>query len=295
MSFDQSTPPEVLAAAAAMKKDGAPELTAERLQDLATIETEVHADFGPVLAQINSDLGLALASRPDGYHVTIVGPTEKDTIKNLAPEQLRELQRISDTIQSEVTVKGIGIIGKNRVPNLRKADQDKVTCFVAFDIPALNAFRTSVGLPPKDFHVTLGFVGGDIHFQVTGEREDGKKRGKMVEITAPIAKKADPALAKYELPTMTFGALSGKEKQKAQEKPAPERLPVEKKPTLISPQMFGEVSKFLKGLDLANSNEIFGILKAAEPNQDLRVLLEGKVDAAVVDQIAAKVEELNRR
>lgn len=271
-----------------------PELTADRLRDLSTLETTIQADFGVLLERLNTDLDFALAPRPEGNHVTIIGPTESDVLKSLTPDQLAELQRINSAIShgEGVTAMGIGIIDKTRVSDLRKGDQDKVALFVAFDIPALQEFRRSIGLPPKDFHVTLGFMGGDIHFKVTGMREDQKKPGKMVEITEPISKKADPALAHYELPAMTFGALSGKEKQKAPEKPSKETAPPkEKEATLITPQALGELNQFLSGLRIPNAREVFGILKSLKPDQDVRTALVGKVEEAVVDKIVIKIQE----
>lgn len=244
MGIDSSTPMEVLEAAAAMGniKDHAPELTAERLGNFNNLEITVEGDLSPLLAQINERLGLILASRPEGLHITVVGPTESGVLKTMTAEQLAELQEINRQIQlgEGVTVKGVGLIGKDRpivdregqtrVPKLRAADQTKTACFVAVDIPALNAFRTKLigsdgkPLPPKDFHFTLGFQntdaaaegGGDIHEEVTGEVPMKPGSPKMKEIRAAIPKRANPEFADLEMPSITFGGLNGTEKEKKQ-------------------------------------------------------------------------------
>lgn len=50
-----------------------------------------------------------------------------------------------------------------------------------------------------------------------------------------------------------------------------------------------------QGSNILNANEVFGILKALEPGQDVRVALADKVEPAVADQIVAKVEELTQK
>ena len=56
--------------------------------------------------------------------------------------------------------------------------------------------------------------------QVVGTETGGK--GKPKDITAPISKRADPALASYlEGVHVDFGEIDGKEKDKAAEKPKP--------------------------------------------------------------------------
>src|SRR3989344_9246000 len=100
---------------------------------------------------------------------------------------------------------------------MREEDKAKKTTFVALDIPALQAFRQKVGLPPKDFHVTLGFEGGDIHMQVL--RQEPVKPGspKMKDITGTIPKQVDPRFSEVALPEMNFGGLDGQMKQRKKE------------------------------------------------------------------------------
>lgn len=50
----------------------------------------------------------------------------------------------------------------------RVAHEDTVAVFVVLEWPAANALRVSLGLPPQDFHVTLGFSRTDVH----GVRKD---------------------------------------------------------------------------------------------------------------------------
>lgn len=193
------------------------ELTRERLADMQTLEVEITADFGAVLRAVNDATGAHLLPRPDGFHLTIIGPTESKILGTLNDTTLVQLQRINEQIQKGegIVVKGIGFIdGASSQYQMREVDKAKKTAFVALDIPALQSFRSSVGLPPKDFHVTLGFEGGDIHAQVL--RQDPIKPGspKMKDITGPIPKQADPRFSEMPLPKISYGGLDGQMKQK---------------------------------------------------------------------------------
>lgn len=66
-------------------------LTPERLKQISSFEAEVHADFDPLIAEINRRLGLNLLKRPDGFHATIIGPAEFDVVKTMPPEKVLEL------------------------------------------------------------------------------------------------------------------------------------------------------------------------------------------------------------
>jgi|SRR3989344_3302308 len=188
------------------------ELTPDKLKNLHTLETTVDANFNPILESINSELGLNLTPRPEGYHVTIIGPTESKILSSLTPEQIQQLQEINRSIQmgEGIWVSGIGFIDGSQQEGIRDADKNKKTCFLSLDAPALQEFRKSVGLPKKDLHVTLGFDGGDIHMEIKGKNEKGK------DILGPVAKKSNPAFDKYlqTLPEIKFTTLSGQEKQK---------------------------------------------------------------------------------
>lgn len=192
-----------------------PELTRERLAGMQTLEVEIKADFGPILEELRQTTGADLQPRQDGYHLTIISPTESKILSALDDASLAELQQISEQIQNGegVIVKGIGFIdGAASQYQIREADKGKKTAFIALDIPALQEFRSKVGLPPKDFHVTLGFEGGDIHMQVV--RQEPVKPGspKMKDTTAPIPKQADPRFDAIVLPKIDYGGLDGQMK-----------------------------------------------------------------------------------
>jgi len=188
------------------------QLTPEYLQSLSTIEIEATGNFNEVLSQFNTDNKLNLQPRAEGYHITIIGPTESKLLSALTPDQLENLQRINSDIQHGmgVEVSGIGFIDGSQRENLRAADKPKKALYMALNMPALQEFRQSLGLPRKDFHITLGFENGDIHMHVAGKDAKGK------DTLQPISKTADPKYQKYteQLQGLHFGSLSGKEKDK---------------------------------------------------------------------------------
>jgi len=197
-------------------KQKSPELTRERLAGMQTLEVEIKADFIPSLEELKKMTGANLEPRPDGYHLTIIGPTERKVLATLDDETLTELQQINEQIQNGVgvIVKGIGFIdGSSSSYKMREVDKLKKTAFIALDIPALQTFRLKVGLPPKDFHVTLGFEGGDVHMQVVGQEPVKPNSPKMKDITAPIPKQADPRFGVIDLPKINYGELDGQIKQ----------------------------------------------------------------------------------
>ena len=192
---------------------------------MKNLEIEVKTDFGPALEKLRAETGADLQPRPEGFHITVIGPTESKVLKNLDDENIAELQAINAAIQQGegVTADGIGFIdGSDSDYQVREADIAKKTAFVALDIPKLQAFREKVGLPQKDFHVTLGFEGGDIHFHVTGEEE--YKPGKFKEKREPVPKRADDRFDSIvaNLPHLQFGGLSGEMKPEKKKVPQPE-------------------------------------------------------------------------
>lgn len=198
-------------------EQSSPVLTRERLVGLQTLEVEITANFEASLQALREATGANLQPRSDGYHLTIINPTESKQLSNLDDATIAELQRISTQIQhgEGITVKGVGFIdGASASATVREADKEKKTAFIALDIPALQAFRGKVGLPPRDFHITLGFVGADIHMQVL--RREPVKSGspKLKEITAPIPKQADPHFNSVTLPEIHFGGLTGQTKER---------------------------------------------------------------------------------
>jgi hypothetical protein len=186
--------------------------TREYLSELSTISIEVKTDLHPILNAVNERLGTTMEAREGGQHISVISPTESKVLASLTDEQIDELRDISFSLKTGegVEVTGIGYIDGASHPNLREVDQQKRTCFVALSIPALQNFRTALGLPEKDFHVTLGFENGDIHSEIDTQSENGKK------VMVPIGKKANSGFSELELPELQFSQLSGKQKQKKQ-------------------------------------------------------------------------------
>lgn len=201
------TPLEVLAARDNQIEESS-QLTPEMVRHFNTLHIEIKNDFSPLLDALNKSLGIALQPRPEGYHITIFTPQEKKILATLTQEQIAQLQKIHDDMQrgEGIQVMGIGYIDGSKVHNLRESDLTKKTAFLALDIPALQQWRNSMGLHEKDFHITLGFEVGDIHMQVVGTDQKGRK------ILEPIPKKADPALDElkhYIRPELQLGDISG--------------------------------------------------------------------------------------
>lgn len=239
------------------------ELTPERLKKMSTLETLVKADFSPLLEKLNQDIGVALEARTDGFHLTIVSPTEAKVIANLSSEQVAELQQINADIQRGigVSIAGIGYIDGSTDLRARKADLGKKTAFIAMDIPAIQKFRESVGLPSKDLHITLGFVGGDIHMEKNGVDEKGK------EVVRPISKKADPGLERLRdlLPPMTIEGLTGGEKQEKQKEDPGKLAEKERENALKKALSEAQLdAKALTALGVKPGPELGKLLKAIE-------------------------------
>lgn len=197
-------------------EESQPELTRERLADMMNLEIKVNTDFGPLLEELKTATGADLQPRSDGFHLTIIGPTEYKILSTLDDDKIAELQKISEQIQKGdgVAVKGIGFIdGASSQYKLKEADKAKKTAFVAFDVPALQEFREKVGLPKKDFHITIGFVGNDIYTHIVGQEPVKPGSPKMKDVTALIPKQADQRFASITLPEISYGGLDGQIKE----------------------------------------------------------------------------------
>ncbi|MBI3633157.1 MAG: hypothetical protein HY226_02600 [Candidatus Vogelbacteria bacterium] len=205
-----------------------PKLTLESIKTKSHLEINVEGNFDATLAKLNEKFGIQLKSRPEGFHITVIGPTESKVLQTMTQEQLDKLQAISDRLKNGqgVHIDGIGFIdgADTTRTDIREADRTKKTSFLAFSSPDIQEFRKSLGLPEKDLHITLGFVepaggvGGDIHMRIVGVDDKGKPK------PGPIEKKTDPALRDLflaEFPNMHIkvgGEVGGPEKQKKQEK-----------------------------------------------------------------------------
>lgn len=265
-------------AAAADTRITADQITHEMLQEMKNIEVDVHGDFSAVLNQMNTDLDLQLKPRPDGFHITAVSVTEYEALKKLPPEQVSgfvaELQALQQELQSGqgYEVKGIGFIDGATAPNLRTADQTKKVAFVALDIPRLQKVRDLLGLSTKDFHITLGFEGADIHMQITGKDEKGKDK------LGPIPKKADPTLDRYTemLPAVSFQGISGEKKERKEKQAPPPK--VEKVPTRYdADQLRNGLMEWL-----------------ADPSQNHGKITPERVDAIVAAATGSDSKQLGR-
>lgn len=209
-------------------KVGVPKLTLESLKNKSHLEIEVTGEFDDILAGLGNKFGVELKPRPEGFHITVIGPTESGKLKELTQEQLDSLTVINDKLMNGqgVHIDGIGVIDGATRTDIKEADKTKKTSFLAFSSADIQEFRKSIGLPEKDLHITLGFVeqgiddkgnskGGDIHMKVLGKDDKGKDK------LAPIDKKADPGLRELflqEFPKMhiKLGELGGPEKQQKQ-------------------------------------------------------------------------------
>lgn len=189
-----------------------PKLTKDRVSKLISLEMVVSGEFAPVLEELRRVTGADLQVRPGGYHLSVFSLPEYTTLNTLTEEQVSELNEIGSSLQrgEGVTVAGIGYIdGANSEFTLRDQDKLKKAAYVALEIPALQEFRARVGLPPKDFHITLGLVGSDIHFQSVGRVPVKPNSTKFKDVLAPIPKKADPRFGSIKLPEIQFGSLDG--------------------------------------------------------------------------------------
>lgn len=86
------------------------------------------------------------------WHITVMSPQELRSLKAKHPELQTDAFELPLSGSKGVKYKGIG----------RQQQGDKTVYYVIVDWPAAQEFRAKFGLPKYDFHVTIGFVGGDI-------------------------------------------------------------------------------------------------------------------------------------
>ena len=100
----------------------------------------------------------AKIQRDGGYyfHVTL-----------LTPKETRQLRKFGVSLPVDTSMSfrldGVGSV----------RDGEKEAWYILVKSPVMNAGRRNAGLPPKDFHITIGFIGGDVH---TVDKNDSTKR-----------------------------------------------------------------------------------------------------------------------
>ena len=94
-----------------------------------------------------SDMEQAKIERDGDYsfHITVLSPKET--------RQLRKSGTIIEEQGFAYTLSGIG----------QAVDGEKEAWFVIVKSDEMNDYRNELGLPPKDFHITIGFKNADVH------------------------------------------------------------------------------------------------------------------------------------
>lgn len=87
------------------------------------------------------------------FHITIASPLET--------RQLRKAEQLDSFVQALHTVKDVQIRGIGRAAN----DRGHEAWFLVVESDAIHAQRLAVGLGHRDLHITIGFVGADVHDQ----------------------------------------------------------------------------------------------------------------------------------
>jgi hypothetical protein len=157
------------------------EASFEGLKEVKNLEVEIEKqNLDLVLAEMNEYLGLKdeekMKPRENGFHLTIIDPSESGFLEVMSKEQFENLKSISNNIREGkgIVVKGIGMIDGETSDQVRESDKSKKVCFAVIGSEELNSFRENMPervdskgktkkLEKKDLHITLGFVGGDIH------------------------------------------------------------------------------------------------------------------------------------
>lgn len=182
------------------KKDTVP--VTEALRQGIGIEIQVLDDFSGLLESINTAHNAHLMQRPEGLHITVITPREKTKLRTLHDKEIMVLKEAYAKLNNpgELTITGVGFIDADTRSDALPQDKGKKTAFIAVDAPSLQRFRKEIGLPEKDFHITLGIQGEDIH-----ERVAVTQSGKMS--TEAMPKKADTALSSLAPQSVRIGEL----------------------------------------------------------------------------------------
>ena len=91
------------------------------------------------------------------FHVTVF--TYKD-LRKLGKGGVRKVYEVLSDTRLDLKLEGVGTIND--------PDSNKETWFIKAACPELNSIRSNLGLEDKDFHVTIGFTGGDVFNRYKG-------------------------------------------------------------------------------------------------------------------------------
>jgi len=112
------------------------------------------------------------------HHITVISVMEYNQLMKNDPKDFQErINTIKSLDIEDLDFEGVG-----------KAERDgNIAYFVVVESPILDEFRSSLGLEPKDFHVTLGFDKKDV-FGVRKNQVLKKKTkfSKLVDINYSI-------------------------------------------------------------------------------------------------------------
>lgn len=110
------------------------------------------------------------------FHITVLSPHELARVKSSRPDLWDDGVELPLTGAQGVRYRGLG----------RAAKGGKVAYFVIVEWPAAQRFREALGLSPYQFHVTVGFVTGDvfgvdksINSRIAGESFAGFSRQRL--------------------------------------------------------------------------------------------------------------------
>ncbi len=167
------------------------------------VEIKVGDDFSPLLQDINTRFGTILVPRKEGYHITVITPKERGWLRTMSQNKLDELHRLYKESRENngIEITGVGYIDGMTRQDILEKDASKKTAYIALSIPKLAEFRKNMGLTPKDFHITIGMEGDDIHDHVASIKSDGAK---VIDV---IPKKADPSLRSLAPRTIHTGDM----------------------------------------------------------------------------------------
>lgn len=138
----------------------------ERFVDRGYVSFEgVYVDYlGSLSTPLVSEKQRKMRENRDGmyHHITIVSKPELLTLQKTSTFQG---QTISEIIQHIITQLGEEMIDnfvEHGLGRLTEANGNQAY-FRVIEWPQANAYRATLGLPPSDFHITVGFTKADIH------------------------------------------------------------------------------------------------------------------------------------